>query len=686
MNTYRAIGDVTFAGKKTIEGRKMTDKDIFTFEITEGEGESAKTWTATSDGSGKITYPTIGYEINADDPTGDLGEHTYTVKETSIDGNGITVDTNTYEVKVNVSDNGDGTLKVEPSDNAKALNFVNTYEAKGDLNINGLKNLRNGNLKDKKFEVELVQVDERLFLPDKEKVIEKVTVPAKDEDVTVDGDDSSAKFSFETITFTKNKDGNEEGTYTYIIREIVPEGAVNGEKDGVRYDTHEEKIIVTVTDNGDGTLKVVKDPNKTYDIELLNSIPTVPVKDVHNETKKVQKVDGKPVAAGDELKYEITYKNTTGKAADVTISDTIPEHTAYVPGSAKVESGPAADSIDDKNGIVWTFKDFADGAEVKVSFKVKVDEDVSGETIVNDAEVDDGTNKYTTNEVSNPTPPTKDVFKPADPKTSINGKEVKPGDELTYSITFKNTKAEEVDVTITDVIPKYTTYVDGSADKGGKYDTAKKMLTWEVKAPAAKGGKAGEVTVSFKVTVDADSYGQTLKNEAVFREGADGPEMKTNPVENPVTRILVITKDLKNFVQHGEDVNATFAFRITGDSASRGAYNNVVAMEFSGSDSKELTVKGLPSDIKNLKVEEIVSGNYTPSTDGVKLDAADGKYKVTFTNKYDDTNYKSGTINNYKRTEKGKYIADGQGDKKSQTPGKTAANAEGSPGDQGVNN
>jgi hypothetical protein len=222
------------------------------------------------------------------------------------------------------------------------------------------------------------------------------------------------------------------------------------------------------------------------------------------------------------------------------------------------------------------------------------------------------------------------------------------------------------------VIPEFTTYVDGSADTDGKYDAAKNMITWEAKAPAAKGGKAGELTVTFKVTVDPDAGGQTLKNEATLREGKDGPEMKTNPVENPVTIELVITKDLRNFVQHeGEDVTAVFGFRIIGDSAKRGAYNNVVSMEFTGAEVKELTVKGIPSDIKNLKVEEIVSGNYTPSTDGVKLDEKDGKYKVTFTNKYKDTDYKTGTINNYKRNDDGKYSKNGTGDNKSQKPTQT---------------
>ena len=265
---------------------------------------------------------------------------------------------------------------------------------------------------------------------------------------------------------------------------------------------------------------------------------------------------------------------------------------------------------------------------------------------------------------------------------------MKPGDVLTYAITFRNSKDVPVKVTITDEIPEYTTYEDGSADNSGVYDDTKNppVITWTDREVRAN----SELTVHFRVTVDGNAYGQTLINDATLREGADGPVMTTKPVTNPVIRELVITKDLRNFVQHeGEDVKATFAFRITGTSASRGAYNNVVAMEFSGVEVREMTVTGIPNDIRGLRVEEIVSGNYTPSSDGVKLDA-DGKYKVTFTNKYDDTGYKTGTINNYKRNDNGTYSSNETGDKKSnrktEAPTDNSANTEGAPGDQPVNN
>ena len=78
-------------------------------------------------------------------------------------------------------------------------------------------------------------------------------------------------------------------------------------------------------------------------------------------------------------------------------------------------------------------------------------------------------------------------------------------------------------------------------------------------------------------------------------------------------------------------------------------------------------------DINDLKVTEIISGNYTPSGGKVTL-GEDGKYRVTFENTYGDTEYKTGVINNYTRTEgekaadKTTYPTGERGDNKSTQP------------------
>ena len=83
----------------------------------------------------------------------------------------------------------------------------------------------------------------------------------------------------------------------------------------------------------------------------------------------------------------------------------------------------------------------ADGETFEVTFKVKVNDNVNGEKILNKANVVEGNNNYDTNETTNPTStkPKKDVFSPSDDKVSIDGNEVKAGQELLYKVTYKNT-------------------------------------------------------------------------------------------------------------------------------------------------------------------------------------------------------------------------------------------------------
>lgn len=107
------------------------------------------------------------------------------------------------------------------------------------------------------------------------------------------------------------------------------------------------------------------------------------------------KIDGKKVNPGDKLTYVVTYKNTTGKEVEATITDKIPAHTKFVSAD---NGGKYADGK-----VTWT-KKVANGETFKVTFTVEVDKDVNGEVIKNKAKVNDGENDYDTNETTNPTP------------------------------------------------------------------------------------------------------------------------------------------------------------------------------------------------------------------------------------------------------------------------------------------
>ena len=427
---------------------------------------------------------------------------------------------------------------------------------------------------------------------------------------------------------------------------------------------------VTVDDTVSGEMIVndatVRDSNNTYTTNGVSN-PTPPKKEIYTGTSTTN-IDGQRVEPGQELTYSIKYTNPTDDAVAATITDTIPAHTTLVEGSIT-----GGGTLSGKQ-ITW-LKNVPKGDSVIVTFKVKVDEDVSGQILTNESTVKYGDNEYTSNEVSNPTPPKKEVFTGGS-KTNIDGKDVEPGDELTYQITFVNDKvvdgkAVDVEANIRDEIPAHTTYVPDSADNDGVY--ADGAITWK------KTVAAGDTwTVSFKVKVDGNAAGEELRNEAVYKEGENGKEIKTNEVVNPVTKELEIKKSLASYLDHGKFVKAAFSFRVTGtyeETAEDGTkktknFNTIVGMDFDSESDIEQTklLTGLPSTLKDVQVEEIYSGNYDPDKTGpVSITEDGGTFKVEFSNKFtDDYEPKGGVTNKYVRGDNGyKYqgesTAGGQG-------------------------
>ena len=118
---------------------------------------------------------------------------------------------------------------------------------------------------------------------------------------------------------------------------------------------------------------------------------------------------------------------------------------------------------------------------------------------------------------------TKKVYAAEDTTVNISGKKVSVGDTLVYAISYTNSSREKVTVNITDTISKYTAYVKGSADNGGKYKDG--VLSWNVDV------EPGEtVTVTFNATVKNTAKNAQIDNKAVITEGKNTYE--TNVVGN----------------------------------------------------------------------------------------------------------------------------------------------------------
>lgn len=130
-------------------------------------------------------------------------------------------------------------------------------------------------------------------------------------------------------------------------------------------------------------------------------------KEVFSESDPSINIDGRKVLVGDVLVYAISYTNTSKESANVTIVDTIPQYTSYVIGSAD-NAG-----VFENGKITWNLE-VAPEQTVTVTFKVRVEDGGANAPIANKAQVLEGRNTYTTNEIINPS----DTPVPPNPPTS----------------------------------------------------------------------------------------------------------------------------------------------------------------------------------------------------------------------------------------------------------------------------
>ena len=283
VNSYSAKPTTaTIEAIKVLKGKAL-EADKYEFELKEGD---TVVGTAKNKADGSVVFPAIEYTA--------AGPHTYTITEKAGNEPGVTYDTASHTVTVDVADNGRGQL--EATVPAEKPVFTNTYAAKPGKKVIEAKKVLNGKeLEADKYEFELKEND-------------KVVATAKN---TADG-----SISFPEIEYT------EAGTYTYTMSEKA------GNEPGVTYDTASHTVTVDVADNGQGQLEATVTSEKPV---FTNTYAAKPGKAVI-EAKKV--LNGKELEAD---KYEFELKEgdkvvgTAKNKADGSVVFPAIEYTAAGP-------------------------------------------------------------------------------------------------------------------------------------------------------------------------------------------------------------------------------------------------------------------------------------------------------------------------------------------------------------------
>ena len=286
-NVYEASGEFTPAGTKTLlseNGNKLSVKDNqFKFSVyyaghTDGEAVTTGTTGNGKDaeiGFGKLSYTISdleklvakGYADKAELDNGARYYIDYAVVENASENNALQANTQAPTFRVEVTDNGDGTLTAESEEGSK-LAFENRYKSdKATVHFNGQKVLEGRPLKADEFTFNVTSDEENAPMPEKTEV--------KNEE--------GGNIDFGTITYGKDDLGDAtEKTFTYQVKE-------SGEQSGVANDTETKTVKVTVKDHGEGHITAETEPKEAPLFAFNNTYSTTSKESSVTDTVKIRK-------------------------------------------------------------------------------------------------------------------------------------------------------------------------------------------------------------------------------------------------------------------------------------------------------------------------------------------------------------------------------------------------------------
>lgn len=590
-NRYRTSTSYELQGGleivKTLNGHDL-HAGMFGFTVTgEDAASTDKLNKLLRADEGKLTVTNDEPQADGTSHTGILGgltfatedadkTFTYRVVENGGGKGGYTYDSTYWMVEIAVKKRGDGSLYTvttvkhydandveEPRDTkpfssetgaAKAqVFFTNSYIATGTF-----EGLTAEKVMDSRDKIEAGQYTFVLYAEKADGSLEKM-----DEGTTQAGENGTATVDFGKVYFKlgdatsgtdeqtidladavsdgiATKRHNADHTTTYSFNLVAKECLANL-PDGVRpVDTSATcRVLLEVTDNNDGTLtsKVAyRDGTENGKIVFHNTHDKV--KTIGTVAEPNVDIDGQLLSVGDSYVYTINWANTAVDAdgnlvpANVTVTDELPTGVVFEAFEGKYADKGAASG----QSLSWNLGEQPAGGYGLVRVRVKITEDAVKDAqgavgAVNNAATIKVGNKSYTGTTTNYVPKKSE----SDAQDST-GSGVALGDELTYTIGYKNTEGAPATVTITDTVPAGTEFVEFAGDHkdaGSKDNDGN--LTWALAdVPAGKEG-----TVQFKVRVTEDAFKSggasgNISNQASVAVG-NNPAVKTNTTTDEVT-------------------------------------------------------------------------------------------------------------------------------------------------------
>lgn len=416
---------------------------------------------------------------------------------------------------------------------------------------------------------------------DTEKVFSvKDSVPA--EVTYLDGSASDGgQYADGNISWQLTLAAHETKTVTFNVRVNDPEAACT-------HVFNQAEVAV------DGTKKNTDSPVHTLDEDPART----PVYVLDDPVKAVLNADGKNIGtdsngnmiqtvkqAGDQLCYTVSFANPADDERTFTVTDTLPEGVKFISASEGSSWDEASETV------TWTVTVPA-MTNASVSVRVEILKEAEDTILKNHASVSVDQAQKDTNEVQTPVipAPKKDAVSEIG-GPSVNTFPVQIGENLFYTVKWKNPADTAKTAVITDRLPEGVQFV--SADQDGAYSEADHTVTWNVVTDAHSEG-----TVAVKVKVLASAAGTELNNRATV--GMDEASIDT-VTENGGDEDETTT----NFVACKTVVNAD-GIDIDGDVVAAGdlvTYH--IPYQNHSSNTRTITIKDvLPQDVTYVEASE----------------------------------------------------------------------------------
>ena len=328
--------------KKVLNGRDLVSGE-FSFTITEVDEngtavENGYTSQKSNGADGTVTFDQISYS--------EAGTHYYKVTEDAGTLGGVTYSSQSYTIKVDVVDNGDGSLSATADKQLTDLVFTNTYAAAASTNITATKVLSGREFKKGDTWTFTVTADsENASMPEHTTLTTSATSGNKE------------VLDFGNINYTLADAGK---TYVYTITESGSVGGVINDAVTTR------TVSVTVQDNGDGTLAITKvfkkGDNIVDSVEFTNKITSIKISKVDVTDQK--ELEGAHIQVLDKDGNVVDEWDSTKEAHEVTGLKTGEQYTlreTVAPDGYTVTSDTTfslkADGTVDKDNTTTTVSD-----------------------------------------------------------------------------------------------------------------------------------------------------------------------------------------------------------------------------------------------------------------------------------------------------------------------------------------